>query len=315
MSNISIKNALVTGGAGFIGSTLVDALVEKGVKVRVFDNLSTGHIENLEKSKHKIEFIKGDIRDFTALTKATTGVDTVFHLAAIVSVPLAVADPPGVAEVNEIGTINAIEAARACDAKKFIFASSCAVYGDAPGLPKTEDMPPEPASPYALQKLIGEQYARLYSSFYGLDSMCLRFFNVFGPRQDPSSDYSGVISIFLDKALKGEAPVIYGDGEQYRDFVFIDDVVKALIMAGNTKNKDQRVYNVATSEYVTINNLWKMISKIAKINGNPIHMDVRKGDVQESCGDISHIRRDLGFTNSVSFEKGLEITYQWYKMR
>ena len=228
------ESALVTGGAGFIGSHLTQALAAGGCRVTVLDDLSSGHASNLEAVAGRIRFIRGSICDCRLMEEAAAGCEAVFHLAAVVSVPKTTADPLGSAAVNEIGSLNVLEAARRARARRFVFASSSAVYGDDPVLPKREDMAPRPMTPYAVQKLAVEYHARVYTDLFGLETVCLRFFNVYGPRQDPSSPYSGVISIFMTKALDGENPVIYGDGAQSRDFVFVQDVVQALLLAAQT---------------------------------------------------------------------------------
>jgi len=229
--NIKFKKVLVTGGAGFIGSHLVDALVSSGCKVTVLDDLSTGRLSNIEHLKDNITFYKGDIRDRETLDTAVKDCDVVFHQAAMVSVPQTVGDPVGSAMVNEMGTLSVLESSRKHNVKRVVLASSSAVYGDDPQLPKRETMVSKPLSPYAVQKLTGEYYARLYNDLYGLETVCLRYFNVYGPKQDPMSPYSGVISIFMSRAVSKEAPVIYGDGKQYRDFIFVNDVVSANLLA------------------------------------------------------------------------------------
>ena len=232
--NKKMKKALVTGGAGFIGSHLVDALLSDGCQVVVLDNLSTGRLSNLEHVIDKISFHKGDIRDRETLANAVKDCEVVFHQAAMVSVPRTVEDPLGSAMINEIGTLLVLEAARKHHVKRVVLASSSAVYGDDPDLPKMEKMVVKPLSPYAVQKLTGEYYANIYYDLYGLETSCLRYFNVYGPRQDPSSPYSGVISIFMSRALSQKSPVIYGDGNQYRDFIFVNDVVRANLLAAKT---------------------------------------------------------------------------------
>ena len=233
MSLKKIKKAIVTGGAGFIGSHLVDALVSADCDVTVLDNLSTGNLLNLNHIENRITFYKGDIRDQKILYKASKDCDIIFHQAAVVSVSQTVDNPVDSAMVNDMGTLFVLEAARKNNVKRVVSASSCAIYGDDPDLPKRENMNPKPQSPYAVQKLAGEFYARLYFELYNLETVCLRYFNVYGPRQDPSSLYSGVISIFMTKASNRNTPVIYGDGNQYRDFIFAKDVVKANLLAAN----------------------------------------------------------------------------------
>jgi len=306
------RRVLVTGGAGFIGSHLVDALVQGGCDVKVLDNLTTGHLENLAGVKGRIAFSKGDIRNKALLMSLAEGCDVIYHQAAIVSVPQTVEDPVGSTDINELGTLNVLESARNRNVKRVVIASSCAVYGNDPQLPKQELMVPSPESPYAVQKLHGEQHARLYSKIYGVETVCLRYFNVYGPRQDPRSPYSGVISIFLSKAAAGEPPVIYGDGEQSRDFVYVKDVVKANLLAGETESAGGACVNVGTGCSVTINALWEMISSISNCRAVPQHTAVRVGDVVASRAGTDHAASILGFKPDYPFDKGLETTFRWY---
>jgi nucleoside-diphosphate-sugar epimerase len=310
---IPFCSALVTGGAGFIGSHLVEALVSGGCRVTVLDNLSSGNESNLKAWAGQLHFINGDIRDRRAVETAVAGCEAVFHLAAVVSVPKTTEDPIGSAEVNEAGSLNVLEAARRAAVRRFVFASSSAVYGDDPNLPKREDMPPKPLTPYAVQKLAVEYYLRVYQSLYGLETVGLRFFNVFGPRQDPSSPYSGVISIFMTRALNGEPPVIYGDGCQSRDFVFVGDVVQALVSAARSPSAPGKVFNVGTGQSVTINGLWETVATLSGTASQPVHGPPRPGDVPHSVSAIDTARADLGFAPGVSFEKGLAMTMDWYR--
>lgn len=307
-----IKKALVTGGAGFIGSHLVGALLSSGTRVTVLDNLSTGHRSNLEQALPKFDFIEGDIRHRATVETAADGCDVIFHQAAVVSVPQTVEDPIGSASVNTSGTLTILDVARTQGVARVVLASSCAVYGDDPAQPKCEDLPPQPKSPYALQKLIGEMHARLYYELYGLESICLRYFNVFGPRQDPSSPYSGVISIFMDRAVEKRAPVIYGDGEQSRDFIYVNDVVSANLLAAVTGSADGRAINVGTGHSITINRLWELISKFSDVDLTPDYEAPRPGDIQASLADIQRARRDLEFEPEFDFKRGLESTFDWY---
>jgi UDP-glucose 4-epimerase len=308
------RSALVTGGAGFIGSHLVETLAVGGCRVSVLDNLSSGKQANLDALADRIRFIRGDIRDPAALEAAVAGSEVIFHLAAVVSVPKTAEDPLGSAAVNETGSLQVLEAARAVKARRLVFASSSAVYGDEPTLPKREDMPTRPLTPYAVQKLAVEHYLRIYQSLYGLETAGLRFFNVFGPRQDPSSPYSGVISIFMTQALKGEPPVIYGDGRQSRDFVFVGDAVQALISAAQAPSAAGKVFNVGTGTAVTINALWQLIAALSGSGATPVHGPPRPGDVPYSVAAIDSARADLGFAPRVSFEKGLKLTMDWYRI-
>jgi UDP-glucose 4-epimerase len=313
--NLNFKNALVTGGAGFIGSHLVEALVAAGCNVAVIDNLSTGRLSNLAAVRDRITFYQGDFRDPRLLNQAVTGCEVLFHLAAIVSVPWTVENPVDSAAVNEMGTLQVLEAARRHHVRRFIGASSCAVYGDGSRNPKQENMPPKPLSPYAIQKLVGEQYARLYSELYGMETLFLRYFNVYGPRQDPSSPYSGVISIFMNRAIAGQSPVIYGDGKQYRDFVFVNDVVQANLLAAAAKPAGGHVFNIGTGEFIRIRELWQIIRKIAGTTAEPVFEPQRPGEILESLADIDRARCDLGFTPAHPLKKGLQITLEWYRQQ
>ncbi|MFC1830044.1 SDR family oxidoreductase [Thermodesulfobacteriota bacterium] len=309
---LSFNKALVTGGAGFIGSHLVDALLSMDCEVVVIDDLSKGNLANLEQCKEYITFYHGDIRDQGLLDKAARGCDIIFHHAAVVSVPLSVENPVDSAMVNELGTLFVLEAARKNGVKRVIIASSSAVYGDDPALPKHEDMAPKPQNPYAVQKLTGEYYAQLYTELYDVETVCLRYFNVYGPRQDPSSPYSGVISIFLAKASAKDTPVIYGDGQQYRDFIFVKDAVTANLISANSGTVGDNIFNVGTGKFVRINQLWDMIGELA---GHPIEPDYeppRQGDIVESVASIDRIKNILGFEPEYTLEKGLETTFNDY---
>ncbi len=307
-----IRSALVTGGAGFIGSHIVEALVNRGCQVTVLDNLSTGHLENLEAVADRIRFINGDICDQKALNEAISGSDVVFHEAAVVSVADTVERPVASAMVNEIGTINVLEAARQAQVKRVVLASSSAVYGDDPQLPKEESMSPKPLSPYAVQKLAGEYYSRIYSDLYGLEVICLRYFNVFGPRQDPNSPYSGVISIFMTKAAQGSIPMIYGDGTQSRDFIFVTDVVAVNLLAATRRNLRNVVYNVGTGQCIQILQLWEEICQLSRIKLSPQFGPVRAGDIPKSIAEISRAQKELNFTPQIAFSDGLQKTLHHY---
>jgi len=311
--NRDFQKVLVTGGAGFIGSHLVDALVDSGCQVTVLDNLSTGKSANLEHLQGRITFLRGDIQDPGALIEAMAGCDVVFHQAAVVSVPQTVEEPVESAMVNDMGTLRVLEAARQGGVRRVVLASSCAVYGDDPRLPKYEGMRPGCKSPYALQKLTGENYALLYHELYGLETVCLRYFNVYGPRQDPGSPYSGVISIFMSMASTGRAPIIFGDGRQSRDFVFVNDVVTANLLAGAAKGGAGHVFNVGTGDFVRINRLWEMIGRMAGVTLEPRYEPARVGDVLESMANIDRARSILGFDPVYEFGRGLGITFKWYQ--
>jgi len=306
------KKAIVTGGAGFIGSHLVGELVSMACDVTVIDNLSTGNLLNLKHIEDRITFYKKDIRDQEFLITASKDCDIIFHQAAVVSVPQTVDDPVDSGMVNDMGTLFVLEAARKNNVKRVVLASSCAVYGDDPDLPKREIMNPKPQSPYAVQKLTGEYCARLYFELYGLETVCLRYFNVYGPRQDPSSPYSGVISIFMTKASDGNSPVIYGDGNQYRDFIFVKDVVKANLLAANTSEAKGKIFNIGTGRHVHVNELWEMICQLAGQNIEPKYEKDRPGDIRESVANIDRAKKDLGFKPGYSFEKGLNETFEYY---
>lgn len=310
--DLKFNKALVTGGAGFIGSHLVDALLSKGCKVTVIDNLSTGSMANLEHVKKRITFYQSDIRNHEDLNQAAGGCDIIFHLAAVVSVPQTVDNPVDSAMVNEMGTLYVLETARQNNARRVVLASSCAVYGDDPEIPKHEDLNPKPQSPYAVQKLSNELYARLFWDLYGLETVCLRFFNVYGPRQDPSSPYSGVISIFMTKAVSNSPPFIYGKGNQYRDFVFVKDVVRANLLAANADAAVGKIFNIGTGSFVRVNQLWEMISRLAGHKIEPVYKPFRAGDILESVADIDCAKKALGFEPQYSFEKGLKDTFSYY---
>jgi UDP-glucose 4-epimerase len=309
---LDFSSALVTGGAGFIGSHLVDALLAAGCRVTVIDNLSTGRRENLAHVADKIRFTEGDILDDTLLGQAVEGCEMVFHEAAVVSVPMTVEDPVGSAAVNDLGTVKVLEAARKAGSRRVVLASSSAVYGDDPALPKNEGMTPKPLTPYAVQKLTGEFNARLYHDLYGLETVCLRYFNVFGPRQDPSSPYSGVISIFMARAAEKASPIIYGDGEQFRDFVFVKDVVAANLLSATVPGAGGRVFNVGTGKHISINGLWEAVQRLGNFSAPAQYGPHRAGDIRESLADISLGASLLGFAPAWAFDAGLEKTFTWF---
>jgi len=310
---IGFKKSLVTGGAGFIGSHLVEALVAAGCEVAVLDNLSGGHLSNLDSVKSHISFFENDIRQIDALEQCAAGCDVIFHLAAVVAVQQTIDDPLDSTMVNDIGTLNVLEVARKTNVRRVVLASSCAVYGDDPRLPKDESMTPMPASPYAVHKLSAEHYLRIYGELFDFKNASLRFFNVFGPRQDPSSPYSGVISIFMNKAASHQVPVIYGDGSQTRDFVYVKDVVDALLRAAQTDRNTGEVYNIGSGSRVTINRLWERIASLSGQQTKPIYQPARAGDILHSVGNIAKARSRLNFTNEYSLEQGLELTLEWYR--
>ena len=296
---------LVTGGAGFIGSHLVEALLARGDKVRVLDNLSTGYVVNLQPVINQIEFIKGDIQDKTAVQKAVSGVDFVFHLAAMVSVPQSMHQPLDAELMNAAGTLNLLQAASEAGVQCLALSSTCAVYGDEPTLPKVETMLPEPKSPYAVAKLAAEHYCRVFNESFNLNTVVFRYFNVFGPRQDPSSAYSGVISIFVDKLHQGIAPTIFGDGEQTRDFVYVADVVRANLLAVETEQAAGQVFNIGTGYQVSINQLFESLCGILGCDVQPNYAPPRVGDIVHSLSNPDRAKKILGWQSEVSLEEGL----------
>lgn len=309
------QSYLVTGGAGFIGSHLVENLLADGFKVKVFDNFTTGlesNIINLPKTLlEKVEIIRGDIRDAQALNDATRGVTGIFHLAALVSVPLSIEMPDLSFDVNTRGTQLVLDEARKNGVKRIVMASSAAVYGDNQNLPLKEEEPSMPLSPYGLDKLFGEQMGRLYSALYGMNVTCLRFFNVFGPRQPPDSPYSGVISIYAKKAAERAVPVIYGNGEQTRDFVFVKDVVSALKLSMQSNLPGFHVYNVGSGKENTIKELWNLFREISISSDEAKHLPERVGDIKGSLADILKIKSELGYLPSENFKNDLNETYSW----
>jgi len=304
---------LVTGGAGFIGSNLVLTLREDGRKVRVLDNFATGRAENLEPVKPDIDLIEGDIRDLGLLQKVMQGVSHVYHQAALPSVPRSVEDPVQSNENNISGTLNVLVAARDNRVARFVFASSSSVYGDTAVLPKQESMSPSLLSPYALNKLAGEYYCRLFSQLYGLPTVSLRYFNVFGPRQDPQSEYAAVIPKFITAFLSNETPVIYGDGEQTRDFTYVDNVVAANRLATGLEACTGQVLNIAVGKQISLNQLVRELREITGIRLSPKYAEPRLGDVRHSLADISLARKLLEYEPSVGLKSGLEKTLDWFR--
>lgn len=298
---------LITGGAGFIGSHIAERLVREGHSVRVLDNLTSGRRENLAAVAGDVELQVGDVRDEAACARAAEGVELVFHEAAIVSVPYSVEHPRETHAVNVLGTLNVALAARDAGARRVVFACSAAVYGEEPTLPKHEGMRPEPVSPYGVEKIAGEQYLRAFAHVYGLETVSLRYFNVFGPRQDPTSAYSGVISVFADRILRGTELRVFGDGQQTRDFVFVEDVVAANLLAGTAPAAaaSGQAYNVACGVRTT---LLELAALLSEVSGKPLaitHAEPRVGDVRDSVADIARARRDLGYAPRVSMRDGL----------
>lgn len=304
---------LVTGGAGFIGSHITEELIKRGEEVRVLDNFLTGKKENLAPFLADIDLIEGDIRDYTHCQKSVKGIDYILHQAALPSVPRSVSDPIFSNEINITGTLNMLTAAKEEGNKSFVFASSSSVYGDDQRLPKKEGNEGNPLSPYALGKLTGEHYCRIFSKLYGFNTVSLRYFNIFGPRQDPFSQYAAAIPNFVTKILENENPIIYGDGEQSRDFTFVSNVVEANLLASQAQNVSGEAFNIACGARITVNNL---INEIKSILGKEIpsnFSDPRQGDVRHSHADISKAQENLNYQPLIPFSEGLEKTLSWYK--
>ncbi len=297
---------LVTGGAGFIGSHIVDRLLKDGHEVVVLYDFSTGHRSNLAENE-ALEIVEGDISDPETVKENMVGIDWVFHKAAVASVPKTVNDPVGSSAVNYQGTLHLLEAARNNNVKRFVFASSAALYGDEPTLPKVETMCPVTLSPYAVDKLASEFACGMYTKLYGLETVCLRYFNVYGPRQDPSSPYSGVISIFTDKLKNKQTPTIFGDGEQTRDFVFVSDVVEANMKAVITQEGAGQYYNIATGKKITLNQLLETLCETYNIDFKVNYSDVRKGDIKESYAVVEKANTILKWNASVELKQGLKL--------
>ncbi len=305
---------LVTGGAGFVGSHIVSRLAESGARVRVIDDLSTGHLENLACVKGDVDLIQASLNDEEALRRALDKVEIVFHEAAIPSVPRSVKNPKETHRACVDGTFNLLVAARDANVKRLIYAASSSAYGDQTAPAKSEDLAPAPLSPYAVAKLVGEDYCQVWTRTYNFETVCLRYFNVFGPRQDPSSTYSGVISQFIARLLKGETPVIYGDGEQSRDFTFVSNVVDGNLLAAESKDAVGQVINVAVGEQKTLNELLNVLKHLTgREDTQPEYMEARVGDVRHSLADISRARKLLGYEPTVKLEEGLRQTIEWYK--
>lgn len=304
---------LVTGGAGFIGSNIVDELVRRGHKVRVLDDLSSGNEKNLVGVRSKIDFRTGSITDLATLQSACRDVEYVIHLAARTSVPRSVKDPLDTNAVNIDGTLNVLVAARDARVRRFVYAASSSAYGETPELPKLETMQPQPISPYGVTKYVGELYAQVFGRVYSLENASIRYFNVFGPRQDPTSQYSGVLSRFMLALIQGQPPVIYGDGEQSRDFTYIENVVDETLRACESEGANGRVFNGGTGARITLNQVLKLLEKITGKKIQAQYDPPRTGDIRDSQADISLARRLLGYEPRVHFEQGLQRTWDWYK--
>lgn len=314
-----MRSFLVTGGAGFIGSHLVEELLGRGHRVRVADNLSTGKRQNIDAARAAaggnadVDVVIGDLADHDVARRAVDGMDVVLHQAAIPSVPRSIDDPLPSHRANIDATVMVLVAAREAGVKRVVFAGSSSEYGDTPTLPKHEEMPVNPLSPYALQKVVGEQYLQQFTRHYGLDTVSIRYFNVFGPRQDPSSPYSGVISLFIRALTEGKNPSIHGDGEQTRDFTYVANVVDGVLRAAEAQGVAGEVMNIATGTRVSLNQLLDVLQRIMGTRATATYGPARKGDVRDSQADISKAERLIGYRPKVDFEEGLRRTVEWYK--
>ena len=303
---------LVTGGAGFIGSHIATRLADDGAKVRIFDNLSTGDIKNFSHLQGQIDFQQGDLRDYQQVTNAVKGIDVIFHQAALASVPRSVENPVESHDACVTGTVNLLDAARKNGVKRVVYAASSSAYGNQPVMPKHEGQVPQVLSPYAAAKLAGELYCEAFASSYDLETVRIRYFNVFGPRQDPNSPYSAVIPLFISALLSGKQPTIFGDGLQSRDFTFVRNVVDANILASKAENVSGNVYNVACGDSLNLNDLLKMICEMLDSEFNPTYESARTGDVKHSWSDISAATRDLGYQPQTDLRTGLQETVDYY---
>ena len=309
-----MSHYVVTGGAGFIGSAIVRSLLAEGAgRVVVIDNLLTGHEANLEEVRSRIDFRLADIRNYEEIAPLIRGAAVVFHEAAIPSVPRSINDPIPSHEINANGTFNVLRAAHEGKAGRVVYAASSSAYGDSELLPKVESMAPHPKSPYALQKLMGEYYCNVFTSVYGLETVSLRYFNVYGPRQDPNSPYSGVLSIFMKCVLTGTQPTIFGDGEASRDFTFVEDVAELNLKAARAPNVSGKIYNAGNGGRITLNEAWALSQKLACVRIPALYGPPRAGDVRHSQADTTLAVRDLGHAPRFSFEEGLKRTLEWYR--
>ena len=309
-----MNHYVVTGGAGFIGSAIVRRLLAEGAsRVVVVDNLLTGRESNIEEVRSRIDFQRADIRNYEEIAPLLRGAAVVFHEAAIPSVPRSIDDPVPSHDINANGTFNVLRAAKEGQAGRVVYAASSSAYGDSDVLPKVESMPPRPKSPYALQKLIGEYYAGIFTGIYGIETVSLRYFNVYGPRQDPSSAYSGVLSIFMSAILDRKAPTIFGDGEHSRDFTFVEDVAELNLKAARAKGVSGNMYNAGNGGRITLNQAWSLLQQLEGVTIPPIYGKPRAGDVRDSQADTTLAVRDLGHAPRFSFEEGMRITLEWYR--
>ena len=304
---------VVTGGGGFIGSHIIENLVRQRNTVKVIDNFSTGKRENIDAFKNDVEMIEADLAETKNLAQFLKGADYVIHQAAIPSVPKSILDPLKSHNANVNGTLNLLLACRDAGVKRFVYASSSSLYGDSPTLPKHESMMPNPLSPYGAQKLFAEMYCQVFTKAYGLETVSLRYFNVFGPRQDSTSQYSGVLALFIPAVLQGRRPTIYGDGLQSRDFTYVQNVVEANLLACKVPGVAGQVFNVACGDRITVNSMLHQINKIVGVDISPIYAEPRSGDIKHSQADITRAREHLGYEPKVSFEEGLRATVEWYR--
>lgn len=304
---------LVTGGAGFIGSNLIKALLDRGDEVSVLDNFSTGKRENLGSFQNRIKVIEGDLRSYHIVLEAARGVEVIFHQGALPSVPRSINDPITTNQVSVEGTLNILDAAKDTGVRRVVYASSSSIYGQNARLPKREDMTPAPISPYAVAKLAGENYCQVFTRTYGLETVCLRYFNVFGPRQDPRSEYSAVIPLFVTAFLDGGRITVYGDGEQSRDFTHVDNVVQANLLAAEAADAAGEVLNVACGEQTSLNQMLDALRRLSKVDVEVVYEQQRAGDVKHSLADIERARKVLGYTPKVFAEEGLEKSLEWYR--
>jgi nucleoside-diphosphate-sugar epimerase len=304
---------VVTGGGGFIGSHIVENLVRQRNRVKVIDNFSTGKRENVDPFKNDFEIIEADLAETKNLAQFLKGADYVIHQAAIPSVPKSIIDPLKSHNANVNGTLNLLLACRDAGVKRFVYASSSSLYGDSPTLPKHESMMPNPLSPYGAQKLFAEMYCQVFTKAYGLETVSLRYFNVFGPRQDSTSQYSGVLALFIPAVLQGRRPTIYGDGLQSRDFTYVQNVVEANLLACKVPGVGGQVFNVACGDRITVNSMLHQINKIVGVDISPVYAEPRSGDIKHSQADITRAREHLGYEPKVSFEEGLRATVEWYR--